>query len=190
MPGRYEFSMPERPMRDGWFRIGTVDVTTTALLVGLGVASMFLYAADKTLALKGAYQTFLVRDGELWRLVTWPLLNPPTRIWVVLTLAFFWFVGHFVEDRVGRVPFTVLIATMTVIPAVLVTILGIDEFVLPSPLASPLVYTPDGGRLVGVPLIVVGVMRRKQGNPGSSAQLRVTPAMSRGFGGVALSGRF
>jgi membrane associated rhomboid family serine protease len=128
MPGRYEFSMPERPMRDGWFRIGTVDVTTTALLVGLGVASMFLYAADKTLALKGAYQTFLVRDGELWRLVTWPLLNPPTRIWVVLTLAFFWFVGHFVEDRVGRVPFTVLIATMTVIPAVLVTILGIDEF--------------------------------------------------------------
>ena len=44
VPGRYQFSMPERPSRDGWFRIGTVDVTTTALLVGLGVLSMFLYA--------------------------------------------------------------------------------------------------------------------------------------------------
>ncbi len=128
MPGRYEFSLPERPMRDGWFRIGTVDITTTAFLVGTGVLSMFLYAASKATAMKLAYQTFLVRDGELWRLVTWPLLNPPTRIWVVLTLAFFWFVGHQIEDRVGRVPFTVLLATMTVIPAVLVTILGIDEF--------------------------------------------------------------
>ena len=44
MPGRYQFSMPERPSRDGWFRIGTLDITTTALLVGLGVLSMFLYA--------------------------------------------------------------------------------------------------------------------------------------------------
>jgi membrane associated rhomboid family serine protease len=128
MPGRYEFSLPERPMRDGWFRVGTVDVTTTALLVGIGVLSMFVYAADKATAAKLAYQTFLVREGDLWRLVTWPLLNPPTRIWVVLTLAFFWFVGHQVEDRVGRVPYTVLLAAMTLIPAVLVTILGIDEF--------------------------------------------------------------
>lgn len=46
------------------------------------------------------------------------------------------------------------------------------------------------GLAVGVPLLVVGVMRRKKGNPGSSAQLQVTPSMSRGFGGVALSGRF
>ena len=37
MPGRYQFSLPERRQRDGWFRIGTLDVTTTALLVLLGV---------------------------------------------------------------------------------------------------------------------------------------------------------
>ena len=128
MPGRYEFSLPERPMRDGWFRIGTLDVTTTALLVGLGVLSMFLYAVSPTFVSNFFFQTEMVRDGELWRLVTWPLLNPPTSIWVVLTLAFFWFVGHQVEDRVGRVPFTVLIAAMTLIPGALVTILGIDRF--------------------------------------------------------------
>ncbi|MEX1369035.1 MAG: hypothetical protein AB1Z98_38265 [Nannocystaceae bacterium] len=46
------------------------------------------------------------------------------------------------------------------------------------------------GLAVGVPLIVVGVMRRKNGNPPSSAKLRVVPTMSRSFGGVALHGRF
>jgi hypothetical protein len=47
-----------------------------------------------------------------------------------------------------------------------------------------------GGLAVGIPLLVVGVLRRKKGNPGAAAQLRVTPALSRSFGGVALHGRF
>ena len=105
VPGRYQFSMPERPSRDGWFRIGTVDVTTTALLVGLGVLSMFLYAiggADGPI-FDMYFIAPLVREGEIWRLVTWPIANPPTRIWVILTLAFFWFVGHRIEDTVGRI---------------------------------------------------------------------------------------
>ena len=62
-----------------------------------------------------------MREGELWRLVTWPLVNPPTQIWVVLTLVFFWFFGHRVEDQVGRKRFTWLILAMTVLPALLVS---------------------------------------------------------------------
>lgn len=46
------------------------------------------------------------------------------------------------------------------------------------------------GLAVGVPLLVVGVMRRKKGDPGATARLQVAPAVSRGFGGVALHGRF
>lgn len=47
------------------------------------------------------------------------------------------------------------------------------------------------GLAVGVPLIVVGVMKRKKaGNPPASAKVRVVPAVSRSFGGVALQGRF
>lgn len=124
VPGRYEFSLPERPLRDGWFRLGQVDVTTTALLAGLGVLSMVLYAIDKTLVYKGAFESSLVRDGEWWRVVTWPLVNPPTDIWVALTIVVFWFFGHRIEDRVGRQHYTVLIAAMIVIPAVVVTALG------------------------------------------------------------------
>ncbi|MCA9655542.1 MAG: hypothetical protein H6712_21095 [Myxococcales bacterium] len=47
------------------------------------------------------------------------------------------------------------------------------------------------GLAVGVPLIVVGVMKRKKGgSPPAAAKLRVVPAMSRSFGGVTLQGRF
>lgn len=121
MPGRYQFSLPERPARDGWFRVGTIDVTTTALLVGLGVISMFVYAADKATAVKLAYYGPFVRDGDVWRVVTWPLFNPPDSIWVILTFVFFWFVGHRIEDHIGRKHFTILIAAMTVIPAAITT---------------------------------------------------------------------
>ncbi len=126
MPGRYQFSMPERPSRDGWFRVGTVDVTTTALLVGLGVLSMFWYAVDKASLEKLAFVGVGVRDGDIWRLFTWPIANPPTEIWVVLTLAFFWFVGHRIEDQVGRGRFTWLIVAMTIVPSALVTLLSFD----------------------------------------------------------------
>ena len=127
VPGRYQFSLPERPARDGWFRIGTIDVTTTALLVGLGIISMFLYAADKATAIKLAFYGPLVRDGDVWRVLTWPLFNPPDSIWVILTLAFFWFIGHRIEDRVGRKRFTILIAAMTVIPAIITTFFDVTS---------------------------------------------------------------
>lgn len=126
MPGRYQFSLPERPSRDGWFRIGTLDVTTTAFMVLLGVASMFWYAADpeslSKLAYVGRFGDEGVRQGELWRLVTWPIVNPPDSIWVLLTFAFFWFVGHRVEDQIGRRRFTTMVVGMTIIPAASATV--------------------------------------------------------------------
>jgi len=121
--GRYQFSLPERRSRDGWFRIGSLDVTTTAFMVLAGVVSMFWYAVDQASLGKLAYYGDGVRSGEVWRLVTWPLVNPPDNIWVVLTFAFFWFVGHAIEDRVGRHRFTWLVVLATVIPAALVTVL-------------------------------------------------------------------
>ncbi len=121
MPGRYQFQLPERRQRDGWFRVGGFDITTTALMVLLGVGSMFVYALSTELLSKFQLDVVAVREGQLWRVVTWPLVNPPTQIWVVLTLVFFWFFGHRVEDQVGRKRFTWLILAMTVLPALLVS---------------------------------------------------------------------
>jgi len=125
MPGRYQFSLPERRQRDGWFRIGTLDVTTTALLVLLGVASMFAYAISKEIVEKLMFASGLVRQGEIWRIFTWPIPNPPTSVWVVLTLVFFWFFGHRVEDQIGRKRYTWLILAMTVIPAAIASLVNL-----------------------------------------------------------------
>ena len=125
MSGRYSFSLPEPRQRDGWFRIGNVDVTTTALVVGLGVASMLLYAIDPATAFKGAFVSEFVRDGELWRLLTWPLTNPPDSLWALVGLVVFWFLGHLIEDELGRKPMAVLLAAMAVVPTVLVTVLNV-----------------------------------------------------------------
>jgi membrane associated rhomboid family serine protease len=144
VPGRYQFSLPERPARDGWFRLGSIDVTTTALLVGLGIVSMFVYAIDKTFLFELAFVGEFVRDGEVWRLVTWPLVNPPDSIWVIITLAFFWFVGHRIEDEIGRGRYTWLILAMTVIPAAFCTALDFD----------PVAYT-NGLGVLGIGLLVV-----------------------------------
>lgn len=106
--------------RVGWFRIGQLEVTTTALLVILAAISMLAWVVDTTVLDSLFYSAELVREGEVWRIVTWPF-GEPLSIWAVIGMAFFWFVGHMVEDRTSRKRYAVLVATMVVVPAVLVS---------------------------------------------------------------------
>ena len=126
MTGRFQLNFPEPRPRDGWFKLGGFDVTTTALLVGLGVISMFAYAISPSSLSKLAFVPELVRDGELWRLVTWPIATNPS-IWALISLAFFWIFGHRIEEMVGRTRFTRLVAILIVMPAIVVTVLGISR---------------------------------------------------------------
>jgi membrane associated rhomboid family serine protease len=112
--------MPSNPGRKGWFRAGEVEITTTAIMVALGVVSMFVYAIDKVFLSEGIFAGYLVRDGEVWRVATWPLVNEPS-IWTVISLAFFWFVGHQIEDEIGRVRFLVLEVVATIVSAAIVS---------------------------------------------------------------------
>ena len=126
MTGRFQLNFPEPRPRDGWFKLGGFDVTTTALLVGLGVISMFAYAISPSSLSKLAFVPELVRDGELWRLVTWPIATNPS-FWALISLAFFWIFGHRIEEMVGRTRFTRLVAILIVMPAIVVTVLGISR---------------------------------------------------------------
>lgn len=148
--GRYAFSLPEPRDRDGWFKAGPVDVTTTALVVGLGLVSMVLYAIDPAIVAEGMFASPLVRNGEIWRLATWPLINPPIQIWDLVGLAVFWFLGHFVEDQIGRVPFAGVLVAMTVPPALVVTLLGSANEVI-----GPWTAYSYGVSLLSLGLIVV-----------------------------------
>lgn len=109
-----------------------MDVTTTAIYVGLAILSLFIYAASPDFLFKGAFSSELVRDGEIWRLVTYPVVNPPSGdslafLWIIITLVFFWWIGHNVEEQVGRVPFTALLLVMTVLPAAIVSLVGVTN---------------------------------------------------------------
>jgi hypothetical protein len=92
-------------------------------MVIVGVASMFLYAVSRDLFAKLVFHPVWVRDGQIWRLITWPIANPPTRFWVIITFAFFWFIGHAVEELVGKTRYLGLVIALTVVPALFVTLL-------------------------------------------------------------------
>jgi membrane associated rhomboid family serine protease len=120
--GRFQLNFPEPRPRDGWFKLGGFDVTTTALLVGLGVLSMFAYAVSPSALGNLVFFPAEVRAGELWRLVTWPVATDPS-IWAAISLVFFWIFGHRVEEMVGRIRYTRLVLILIVFPATVVTVL-------------------------------------------------------------------
>lgn len=120
---RFQFALPDPRRRDGWTRAGNLDLTTTTILVIAGVASMFVWAISKSAVLNLTFRPTLVRNGEIWRLATWPIVNPPTEFWVLITLAFFWFIGHAVEGLVGRNRYLGLVVAVTIVPAIFITLL-------------------------------------------------------------------
>jgi membrane associated rhomboid family serine protease len=144
MAGRFSFSVPERrDASDPWFRIGTLDVTTTILVVIASVASLFVWAAKREVQEWLWLKPAEVRSGELWRLVTWPIANEPT-IWTVITIAIFWYFGRQVEGLLGRNRFGVMLLLLAVIPGAVAVALNVQLFGLtPIELAVFLVFIAD-----------------------------------------------
>jgi membrane associated rhomboid family serine protease len=129
MRPKFNFSSPQRRgPSDPWFRVGQVEVTTTVFVTALGVLSMFIYAVNPALLEPLILFTKLVREGQIWRVVTWPIANEPS-LSSVITLAVFWYFGRSLEELFGRVRFTRFLIAVAVIPAVLLVILS---FVSPS----------------------------------------------------------
>ncbi|MGI9053804.1 MAG: rhomboid family intramembrane serine protease [Ilumatobacteraceae bacterium] len=127
MAGRFSFSVPERRNAgDPWFRIGTLDVGTTILVILLCVASMLLWAVDAATWLNLALLPEEVRSGQVWRVLTWPLANQPG-IWEVFTLAIFWYFGREIEGMLGRARFAVLLLLLAIVPGIVGVLLNIPE---------------------------------------------------------------
>jgi len=70
------------------------------VLVGLiGVVSGLVWVIAPGLPSLLFYAPSLVAEGEVWRIVTWPLANT---IWVVLTALILWYFGSELERLIGR----------------------------------------------------------------------------------------
>ena len=127
MAGRFSFSTPESGHSSKpWFRLGTIDVNTTVLVVIMCVASMFVWAIDRSLLEPLILWPEKVLDGQIWRLITWPIPTEPS-LWTVITLAIFWYFGREIEGLLGRNRFAWFLAIVTVVPGIVGTLLDIPE---------------------------------------------------------------
>ena len=112
-----------RHPNDGWFRVGNYDITTTDILCALSVFSMFLWGLFGSAWDRLPFVPALVRDFEIWRLVTWPIAAQPS-VWLLLGVVFFWLFGQQLEALFGRGKFVIWVLALTIVPALVLTLLG------------------------------------------------------------------
>jgi hypothetical protein len=126
MAGRFSLQFPgRRDASDPWFRVGTIDVTTTTLVSAVIALSMFVWAISPRFVNALALDASAVRSGEVWRIATWPLSNEPS-LWTVIGIAVFWLVGNELERATGRNRFAWFLVTVTLAPAIIGTLLDLD----------------------------------------------------------------
>ncbi len=119
---RFQFSVPgRRDPDDGWFRVGTFDVGTTTLIAAISVISMLLDSVFPTLLARLALLPEKVRDGEVWRIASWPLIASAS-LSAVITIAIFWWLGRELERVMGRIRYSWFLVAVAVVPAVICTI--------------------------------------------------------------------
>jgi hypothetical protein len=97
---------PARGSGDGWFRLGSLELTTVVLVVALVVVSLVDYAIEP---IGKPVQSHLLLDpdsvlnGQVWRLVTWPLAYPVGfGLFDVIAVFFFWYFGNEIESQLGK----------------------------------------------------------------------------------------
>ena len=131
MAGRFSFSVPERRnASDPWFRIGTLDVTTTMLVVLASVAVDVRVGRQRASCGRTSCSTPTPSGGaRCGACVTWPLANQPG-IWEVLTIAIFWYFGREIEGLLGRTRFAIMLLLLAVVPGLVGTALDVGDYSL------------------------------------------------------------
>jgi len=111
-----------------WFRIGTVDVTTTILVTAIACITLVLFAISPSLLPPLALSSQLVSQGEVWRLLTWPfanaLLDLSNSLWLILAIVVFWWLGERLERSLGARRCLLFYAIIAALPALAITVFG------------------------------------------------------------------
>jgi membrane associated rhomboid family serine protease len=166
MPGRFRFSVPSnRDRSDPWFRVGTLEVTTTILVTALCVLSIFVWAADKSLLVHTFLWPDRVTSGQVWRLVTWPVTNDlegNNAIWKAVSIALFWYFGREIESHIGRNKMAWLLVAIAVLAGLTATVLDVGLLYIRSiELALFVVFVIENPRrpfFFGIPAWILAVV--------------------------------
>ncbi len=133
MAGRFAYSKPNRRgPNDPWFRVGTLDIGSAALLAAACAVSVLVYAfepVDKPILTKLALIPDEITSGQVWRVVSWPLANGLDQqlLWVIISIAVLWYFGSRLEDQVGRTRFAWFLTLIIVIPGLVGTALDLPQ---------------------------------------------------------------
>lgn len=118
-----------RAQGEAWFRIGRVDVTSTLLVVALGLVGMVLCAILPELGMAMLFTPQAVLSGEVWRIASWPLVNFVS-FWSLLNLVLLWYFGTMLESTLGRNRMLRLYVEMWAALTLAATLVG---FLVPGP---------------------------------------------------------
>lgn len=126
MARRFRFSgVPGGGEADPWFRIGTLDVTTTMFVTLLSATMLVLYAiAPGFFDLFVLYPSQVWSSFEVWRIGTWPLTNGIS-IWSVISIFFFWYFGSQLEGTLGRTKMANLLVWLTLTLGILAVLFSL-----------------------------------------------------------------
>jgi membrane associated rhomboid family serine protease len=129
--------------------VGTVQVTTTIAAVAMAIISLFFAAASPSFFSEGFWLSWeTLRRFQLWRIVTWPLVNSIS-IWTILSIAVLFLFGREIEARIGKHRFAWMLAAMTLVggvaSAVVFSAYDAPTFVAGIPMGDPVAATAIAG---------------------------------------------
>ena len=90
-----------RAHNEYWFRMGRLEVTSTLLLVFIGLIGMIVSAIAPPLFAAAFLTTDSILAGQVWRLFTWPLANQVS-LWTLIAFAMLWYFGTSIEVGLGK----------------------------------------------------------------------------------------
>lgn len=150
---RFRLSPGGKRPHEPWFHIGTLEVTTTWLVVLLSIVGIVLFAVvgDGTVEMNLLlFPPFVTDLGKVWSLITWPFAYPSVSLLDALGIFFFWYFGRDVErDIFGRVRWAWVLALWAV--ALGLILVGLYE------LAPQWAYALDGMSLLGIMTLLLWV---------------------------------
>lgn len=104
---------------EGWFKVGTVEVTTSVLVAAVAAITMVLGVFVPGVFRDPLYfEGGLVRSGEVWRVVTWPF-SERIDIWPIISMAMMVLVGSEIERELRRRRYAWLIGALVLLPPLL-----------------------------------------------------------------------
>jgi len=139
---RFRLSPGGRHPHEPWFHIGTLEVTTTWLVVLMSIVAVIAWAVT------GAGSTFesdLAHAPGLWQftgakpwtIVTWPFGYIDFGLFDALSIFFFWYFGQEVESSIfGRKRFAWVLLIWTVILGVVLTLVDLLNSTWQTPLTG------------------------------------------------------